>query len=248
MMKKTFTGLVMAALLAASSVVRADTVDVKLDGLGFNTLVGVNWTGGNTWTNEYATFVNATITNPTGTLAPNLFDPPTDFDLFCVQLLQNINIGSTHTFNFGTLQATGVPDGPPGALSANQRNQIRNMYGNASGSQYTNATNAAGFQLAIWDITFDGNTGLGANTGLFRVNPSTDAAILASMASYLVDANVVNADLNVFGLQNARVQDFLVDFPGGGGSGNDVPLPGSLSLLGLGLVGLAGSRKFTKVS
>jgi hypothetical protein len=252
-MKNTSLRLIAASLfgaLAIQSAAQADTVDLTLGNLGFNTVTGVNWNSGiGGYTNEYTSWINATVTGVSGPLASALITPPTAFQLFCIQLLQNVNIGGSYTYDFGTLQATGVPDSTPGALSAAGRDQVRNMYGNAllGTDQYATADAAAGFQLALWEITFDGanNTNDGATTGVFRTNASGDT--LTNFNNYLSSALVTNADLNVFGLQNQRIQDFLIDFPGGGGSGGeDLPLPGSLSLLGLGLVGLASTRRNMK--
>jgi len=244
-----FAGMsAIAALALAAPVAMADTVTLNLQNLAFTTTAYVSSNSGASFTNTYVSFLNGNVTNPVGPLATSVFNPlPADVDVFCIQLLQSIGVPSSNTFNFGTLAASGSPDGPPGPLSALQQKQILNMYSNADGNQYINATNAAAFQLALWEITFDGNGVLNEDAGVFQVKPLSavvEAALDGYLASTVSDLNNNDPDLTMYAFQNGRVQDFVIDLerlPGGGDE--DLPEPGSMALLGLGLVGLAGTRR-----
>ena len=101
-------------------------------------------------------------------------------------------------------------------------------------SSVTTNDTAAAFQLAIWELAYEGGANL--STGLFQAGASTAKTIAQGWLNSL--ANLTDTAKNLIVLaDNSRTQvdrqDLLIQ----------TPLPGTLGLLGLGLLGLGGMRR-----
>lgn len=243
-MKKTFVSAALTLAFSAPALA-LDTVDVVLNSLGFGANTSVSSNSGASYSNVFSGFVNATFSNSTAVDVAN-----GSYELFCLQLLQSIGLGSSNVFTIQPILAGNVPDGPPGPLSVAGAAAVENLYASTAGSQFLSNVDAQSFQLALWDITFDYDgslASLGLGTGSFRAR-NISAAVSNSFNNY------ANAAVNgtpdptelTLALENLKVQDLVFSIPGG----RDIPCvdcelpePGSLGLLGLGMIGLAGRRR-----
>jgi hypothetical protein len=156
-------------------------------------------------------------------------NPPTTPLLFwCAELTQTFSFGVVYTNNY-----TSSPLGNP---------LLSQLFTEVGGSASATSTivGSAAFQLAIWEILFEGGTygGLNVSSGNFR---ATGAAGDAGAAAAIAQANTWLAGLSagspatttLFLLHSDSNQDFITD--------TTSPLlltpePGSLALLGVGIL------------
>ena len=119
-------------------------------------------------------------------------------------------------------------------LSDAVKANIDRLYNSAFAS-VSNATDAAGFQVALWEIVTDTDTGIDLHSGDFEANGA--AAKYQKAAEYL--AGLDDADTgrwNISYFSAAQNGTNLV-------SATPVPLPAAVWMLGLGLAGLYGASR-----
>jgi RHS repeat-associated protein len=137
-----------------------------------------------------------TWTNATGDVSAAGL--PATFKSFCIEGLQGVSRGNTYTFpNFIQASAAGPIGGtavPMGADRSNLLTQFWNQFGPADPAiGFTAATDAAAFQLAIWEIVNDA-TPLGngmsfdLGSGQFQVGPSAQSAAAVNKAKQWMQA------------------------------------------------------------
>jgi hypothetical protein len=198
-------------------VVRAETITADFAGVSPGESVSVSL-GGVNLKNVSAGFFNWTNVSP----ASSIFAP--SFQSFCVEL----NVGVLNTATFTT-----VPLEP--RYSATVASRLREFWGENFAGIGGDPTRAAAFQLGIWEIVHEDGQGLDLASGTFTasVSPNGNQAInLAQNWLNNVDGQGTLADGLVI-LDAEGSQDQIVQTP-------IVPVPPSVVLGGVGLVGLMG--------
>lgn len=149
-----------------------------------------------------------------------------DFLAFCVDLATPIKNNQIYT--------TATTSGFGAAVDAN----IAKLFTSAYASVDT-ALEAAGFQLALWEIISDTGSGWNFMGGTFRA--WNNAAAVTQAMTYL--NGLVGASTNGYNvtyLISGRGQNLVTVSP--------VPLPASAAMLGLGLAGLIGLKRRRKAA
>ena len=158
------------------------------------------------------------------------------FSAMCVDVNHDLSFGTTYT-NYTAMTPAAY------GFTATQVGLFNRLYTNYYATSHTNGVNAAAFQIAVWEITYDGNgtLNLGANTftlgsGGNATAKATAATWLSTLASQSVGAwnfTVLDSQ-SVTGGQSAT-QDLLVAVP--------EPETYALLLAGLGLLGFVARHR-----
>jgi hypothetical protein len=129
---------------------------------------------------------------------------------------------------------------------------VGSLFSHAYAGTIGNATKAAGFQLALWEV-FNDNRNL--STGAVYKTAYTNAAtvaeaanLLASLAAASWTKAAINYDLTMF--SNAQAQSYLAATPSLGGTSMPIPEPETtvLMLAGIAALGLATQRRHKRIS
>jgi hypothetical protein len=163
---------------------------------------------------------------------------------FCLELEENLFSGDPGQ------DYTPIKVGDGGEVrftTSTQRDRLDKLYNNFYGAASTDTSgeSAAAFQLLIWEIVYEGVGALDLLGGTFALGTGGDpeARALAISWGSLLDASSGGSGLTFFELINVGWQDLLFATPDGRIPPAEVPLPGSLALMGLGALALARSRK-----
>lgn len=225
------SALVAAVLSALPMVATADTIDLTLTTLGNGSYVNVSSNAGSSFRSVFAGEFGMLASNSTNTSAL----PNGAYDIFCLELNSPIYSGTPYRYNVVGL-GTVNPNGTPGALGATGAEAIQDMWNFANGRQYDTNDFATAFQLALWEVTFDG-TNDSRTGGTFRFNGGS--AVNAIVADLFNSININGTTITLAGLTNGNAQDLLVN----PNQNEKVSEPGSLAMLGLGLLGLGTIRR-----
>lgn len=239
MMKFSKSLAVLALAGLSAPAFAGPTVDVYLNSPGLGHVVKVSSDNGHNYDNVFAGFMNMTVSNSSDPTAL----ANAAYKIFCIELLGPAYYGSTNKYDIVALDK--VPNGEPGVLSFKEAEAVQDMWNFADGKQFATKDFAEAFQLALWEITFDGNQidKLSLTDGKFRAKTSDTVVDIANSLFASIDLSGLK-EFQLLGLQNRQLQDFIVD--PGKTPPTKVSEPGSLALLGLGFLGLAGLRRKQK--
>jgi hypothetical protein len=188
------------------------------------------------------------------------------FSAVCVDFTHNVNFGQGSTWTVENITANGGVglDGNGIGINAKQASAITYLWDiHRSIKQAADAASGAAFQMAVWDVVYDGHlydASLSGNKPAPSVSYLTPGATTLSDTAKLANSWAADAEYaanhgyvpngNVYALVNTSgVQSFnfaILDPVGTGQFGNVVPLPAAagvgFSMLG-GFGMLAGLRK-----
>ncbi len=145
---------------------------------------------------------------------------------FCIELTQFIGIGQSYA-NYTLL------DGST-RFNDQQLNRLARLFENHLDESRSTAANSAAFQVAVWEIAYDGANGLDLTGGNFRIGGSQTGAG-ATATSWLTNLDGQSSGTWSFKvLASPSNQDQLI--------ANRVPLPATALLVASG-VALIGMRR-----
>ena len=158
--------------------------------------------------------------------------PWTDFLTYCLEADESLGLSGatpvTGTLNWDIAST---------AEYTSSADSLMRLYATWFDDSLTSAVKSAAFQVAVWELATDPVINLGG--GSFKL--VTGGAVQSKANDYLASANwLPAADLGV--ILRVGNQDLLIETQGGT-TPDVIPEPGTLTVLGLGLLGLAVARR-----
>jgi hypothetical protein len=153
------------------------------------------------------------------------------FQSFCADYFQPVTTGDTYTYTPVAISA--LPDVGTDPTKLARIQELYDRYYNSATN--SNGDQAGAFQLALWELLYDGTGALDIGSGNFiasALNGSTNAAIAQSWLNSLDDPNLPAPvdNFQLVGLFNANNQDQIVPF----NAPSPVPAPAALVLAVIG--------------
>jgi hypothetical protein len=201
--------LVAAGSVSLAGVARAGTVTATLDGVSPAQVVGLSYN------NQWLGYAYAGALNWHGQVS-NGQGLDGKFTTFCIDLTQDVYVGSTYTYDVADPNLAPnplPPTAPAGATGMGSTNlqRLENLYALEYDNIGTDNDRGAAFQLAIWEMLFDTNATHDVSTGQFAVSgASADVVNLANQ--FVADATTSDAlafHSQLMALTNATAQDQL---------------------------------------
>ena len=254
-------GLAMASAVKASSLSLALPSDInQAVNPGVNGGLNLNIQG-NAMNGAYVGQINWTVT---GGNTPG-YSVGQHISTYCIQGLQDVFTGGTYTYDIVGLNSPGLPEGGPDAgvldsVAAMQIQGFANQYfGNAGTATagFTANESAAAFQLAIWEIEYDGGQGgevfpqlanfnYFAQGNLKATGGNTEGTDAITLANSWLNNFTAAENVSSLALVSNNAQDQLIFQPGGGTPPPTVPLPAAFPAGAALLSGLFGARKLKR--
>lgn len=155
------------------------------------------------------------------------------FTSYCIELTQFISVPSGAYTDYTRAASQDYT-----RFSAGQFDLFNRLYTNYLGDARLGAANSAGFQLAVWEIAYDGTNAGNLYAGSFRLGTNTGASAVDAIAhaqTYLTGlASKPTSSLAFEVLSSPSSQDQLVA---------RVPVPGTAALALMGVFGMAATRR-----
>lgn len=247
-----------ATMFAAASRAPADTIALTFDHTTGTAGVPVQYT------------INGTTSSPTVTPGPYFWHPTNGVPLnsgfssplatFCVELNQSISANNSYTYTIDTNLAA-----MPTIGTTVKANQIEELWGryydpNWANPAFAGSLQSTAFQLALWELVYDGGSNLNLTSGNFQSksgsvsNTGTATGLAASWLSSLSstgsNAAAFNTRFNGYdlvGLTNGTRQDQITMIqPPPPTQHGPVPAPPAVILAGIGFIGLVGRARMTR--
>jgi hypothetical protein len=141
---------------------------------------------------------------------------PTSFFAYCIELTQQVAFNTVYDYTLDTLPNAPIPLTPPYGvpMGAAKADAIEELWGRFWSPAFTNQ-DAAAFQVALWEIVYDGPYGANTSTGglniFSNVNPATIVQANAWLAA--LDGTGPKA-YGLLALTSPDWQDMLIPTPG----------------------------------
>lgn len=203
------------AAIQAGNASAAPTIDAKLDAVGLSQGgVTVSYNSNNYASNAGGRFDWTVLANPDNLTfrSPTGGESQSKFASFCIELTQNVTPGASYTGILINALANspqpGTNNTPMGATAAALLSNMwyQNITNSASKLPLTNATQAAAFQIAIWEIVYDGGGSLNLSNG--SVTAAGNASLLAAANAFLASANANGPKANLYALSKGPTSNF----------------------------------------
>lgn len=162
---------------------------------------------------------------------------------YCIELDQGLSSSST-TFTVQTNLASVTTIG-----TTAKANAITSLFDRFYNSTIGNTTRQAAFQLALWEILYDGAPSSAVNeggSGNVKFSNSLAQSFLNDIQNNAYYTNGSLAGNRLVALTNGSIQDQLTVDPNP--PGNPVPAPPAVLLAGLGALALFGRARFTRAA
>ena len=257
--------------MMATSAARASSITAELDSPalspGLTSGLKVTFVGGTATNTVNTGRINwkVTASDTTG------YGVGTKFSTYCIQGEQSVTSGIPYVYTVVNLESSGVPEGglDAGVLDATAALQIQglaNTYFADAGTAITgfdaNQT-AAAFQLAIWEIEYDGGSGTGKDTytsggstnfltaGLVKASGTgTEATGAVTLANSWLNHFTAATSVTSLALVSYGAQDQLIFNPSTTTTTTQtaVPVPAAFPAGVALLTGMFGARKLRRKS
>ncbi|HEY1187186.1 MAG TPA: Cys-Gln thioester bond-forming surface protein, partial [Gemmata sp.] len=156
----------------------------------------------------------------------------TEVTTYCIDLDQSISKGGTYTFTTQTDLKLAPTIGTDAKASA-----ITELFDRYYNSSLTSATNAAAFQLALWELVYDGATSKSLTSGRIEGTNSVAKSMLNSLGTAYSTHDL--AGYHLVALVSSSKQDQIMVVPDDcTPPPSGVPAPPGLVLAGMGFGGL----------
>jgi len=219
-----------------------DTMSLSFTFSGNTDSYNPGWAGQINW--------NSASIQPGGlnSVLSGILGPGGTFSTFCIEGTQNVSFGTNETWTNGVVDLSTAPTPGP-TLGTTKAGYITELYDRSFDSIGSDPELATAFQLAIWEIVYDGIPTLGGETsavfngGNFTAsNDGTAISDAVGMLNGITGSGYTNS-YSVYALSDGGIQDQVFAVKNGGTP--PVPLPESLPA-GLALMGGLGLARFVR--